>query len=55
MKSKKIKTTISIDKKLWTDFSITVLKKHGGRKKNDIIEQLLGKYIQDNMEKINSE
>ena len=37
----KIKTTITIDKKLWTDFGVIVLKKHGGRKKNDILEQLL--------------
>jgi len=48
MESKKIKTTINIDEKLWTDFSIIVLKKHGGRKKNDIIEQLIKNYIQQN-------
>ena len=44
----KIKTTINIDEKLWTDFSIAVLKKHGGRKKNDVIEQLLREYIEEN-------
>lgn len=48
MEGKKTKTTISIDEQLWTDFSITVLKKHGGRKKNDVIEQLLRKYIEKN-------
>ena len=48
MEGKKVKTTISIDEKLWTDFSITVLKKHGGRKKNDVIEQLLHEYIDEN-------
>ena len=42
----KIKTTISIDEKLWTDFSVVVLKKHGGRKKNDVIEQLIKEYAE---------
>lgn len=46
----KIKTTISIDKKVWTDFSVTVIKKHGGRKKNDIIEQLIREYVKKNEE-----
>jgi len=44
----KIKTTISIDEKLWTDFSVIVIKKHGGRKKNDIIEQLILEYVEKN-------
>lgn len=47
MEGKKVKTTINVDKKLWTDFGVIVLKKHGGRKKNDIIEQLLRKYIEE--------
>ena len=48
MEGKNVKTTISIDEKLWTDFGVIVLKKHGGRKKNDIIEQLLRDYISKN-------
>lgn len=48
MEGKKIKTTISIDEKLWTDFSVLVLQKHGGRKKNDVIEHLLKDYIEEN-------
>ena len=46
MEGKKIKTTISLDGKLWTDFSVIVIKKHGGRKKNDIIEQLIKEYVE---------
>jgi len=45
---KKTKTTISIDEELWTQFGIIVLKKHGGRKKNDVIEQLIRKYVEKN-------
>ena len=48
MEGKKVKTTISLDEKLWTDFSVIVLKKHGGRKKNDIIENLIRAYIEEN-------
>ncbi len=52
MEGKKIKTTINIDGKLWTDFGVIVLKKYGGRKKNDIIEQLLRDYIRENGEEL---
>ena len=48
MDGKKVKTTISIDEEIWTDFGVIVLKKHGGRKKNDIVEQLLRDYIKEN-------
>ena len=48
MEGKKVKTTISLDEKLWTDFSVLVLQKHGGRKKNDIIEQLIRDYVNNN-------
>jgi metal-responsive CopG/Arc/MetJ family transcriptional regulator len=40
-----IKTTINIDKKLWQDFSIKVIKEQGGRKKNDVIIELIRKYL----------
>jgi metal-responsive CopG/Arc/MetJ family transcriptional regulator len=43
---KVIKTTISIDKKLWEDFSIKVIKEKGGRKKNDVIAELLRQYLE---------
>lgn len=41
-----IKTTINIDKKLWEDFSIKVIKDKGGRKKNDVIAELLRQYLE---------
>ena len=40
-----VKTTINIDKKLWQDFSIKVIKEKGGRKKNDVIAYLIRKYL----------
>ena len=47
---KPLKTTINVDTNLWTRFGIIVLKKHGGRKKNDIIEQLIQEYVEKNEE-----
>jgi len=44
---KKIKTTISIEESLWKQFSIKVIEKHGGRMKNDIIEELIQKYLRN--------
>lgn len=41
----KIKTTISIDKDLWTRFIVKVVKLHGGRKGNDIIENMIKEYV----------
>jgi metal-responsive CopG/Arc/MetJ family transcriptional regulator len=41
----KIKTTINIDEDLWKKFSILVIEEHGHRKKNEIIEQLIGEYV----------
>lgn len=42
---KSVKTTINIDKSLWQDFSIKVIKEKGGRKKNDVIADLIRKYL----------
>jgi metal-responsive CopG/Arc/MetJ family transcriptional regulator len=42
---KKVKTTINVDEELWKKFSIKVIQKHGGRKKNDVIEELIQKYL----------
>ncbi|MCW4013225.1 MAG: hypothetical protein NWF07_09585 [Candidatus Bathyarchaeota archaeon] len=50
MSGKKVKTSININEQVWTDFSVVVIKKHGGRKKNDVIEQLLIDYIRENEE-----
>lgn len=48
MKVKKIKTTIDVPEQLWKDFSIKVIQKHGGRKKNDVIQELLEEYVRSN-------
>lgn len=40
-----VKTTISVDKKIWEDFSIKVIKEKGGRKKNDVIIELIKEYL----------
>jgi metal-responsive CopG/Arc/MetJ family transcriptional regulator len=42
-----VKTTIDIPEELWKKFSIKVIQEHGGRKKNDVIEELLKKYVAD--------
>lgn len=44
---KKVKTTIDIPEDLWRKFSVRVIEKHGGRKKNDVIQDLLEKYLED--------
>jgi metal-responsive CopG/Arc/MetJ family transcriptional regulator len=44
---KKVKTTIEMPEDLWRKFSIRVIEKHGGRKKNDVIQELLEKYIEE--------
>jgi metal-responsive CopG/Arc/MetJ family transcriptional regulator len=41
-----IKTTINVDKELWKKFNIKVIEKHGGRKMNDVIAQLLRQYLE---------
>lgn len=43
--TKKVKTTINVDEDLWKKFSIKVIEKHGGRKKNDVVEELLEEYV----------
>lgn len=45
MQKVKTKTSINIDEELWKRFSIRVIEKHGGRKKNDVTEELLEKYL----------
>lgn len=44
----KIKTSFTIDEKLWKDFSIKVLKEKGGRKVSIVLEELIKKYIDEN-------
>lgn len=40
-----VKTTISVDEDLWREFSILVIKKHGYRAKNSVIESLIKEYV----------
>lgn len=47
---RKIKTTIDMPEDLWKKFSIKVIQQHGGRKKNDVIEELIRKYTDDDEE-----
>lgn len=44
---KSVKTTINMDEDLWKKFSIKVIQEKGGRKKNDVIEELIKKYLKD--------
>ncbi len=42
-----VKTTIDIPEELWKKFSIKVIEDHGGRKKNDVITELIKKYLKE--------
>lgn len=42
-----VKTTIDIPEELWKKFSIKVIEEYGGRKKNDVIEDLIKKYLKE--------
>lgn len=46
-----IKTSISVDEKLWKNFSITVLQNEGNRKLSEVIESLIEQYIKNNERK----
>ena len=41
-----VKTTINLPEKTWKDFSIKVIREQGGRKKNDVIVELIKKYTE---------
>jgi metal-responsive CopG/Arc/MetJ family transcriptional regulator len=44
---KTVKTTINIDENLWRRFSVKVIEQYGGRKKNDVIEDLIKRYLKE--------
>ena len=46
-----VKTTIDIPDEKWKKFSIRVIEEHGGRKKNDVIEELIDKYLREENKK----
>jgi len=45
--SRMVKTTIDIPEELWKEFSIRVIQEYGGRKKNDVIRELIQKYLDE--------
>jgi metal-responsive CopG/Arc/MetJ family transcriptional regulator len=49
------KTTIDIDDELWKKFSIAVIQKHGNRKKNDVVAELIKEYVKKNKESDSSQ
>jgi len=51
IKMRTIKTTINIDEELWKKFSIVVIQEEGYRKKNEIIEELIRKYVEQKEKK----
>lgn len=46
METKKVKTTIDMPEDLWRKFSVAVIEKDSGRKKNEVIEELK-KYLNE--------
>jgi len=40
-----VKTTIDLPDDVWKKFSIKVIEEYGGRKKNEVIEQLIKEYL----------
>ena len=42
-----VKTTIALPDELWKKFSIKVIEEYGGRKKNDVIQELIQAWISD--------
>jgi metal-responsive CopG/Arc/MetJ family transcriptional regulator len=46
-----VKTTINIDDELWKKFSIRVIEEYGGRKKTDVITELIEEYLKKSPKK----
>lgn len=44
---KMVKTTIDLSETMWKDFTIKVVQKEGGRKKNEVIQRLIQKYLDE--------
>jgi hypothetical protein len=42
-----VKTTIDIPDDKWKKFSIKVIEEYGGRKKNDVIEALIDRFLKE--------
>jgi metal-responsive CopG/Arc/MetJ family transcriptional regulator len=46
-----VKTTIDIRDELWKKFSIKVIEEYGGRKKNDVITDLIQQWVNQQITK----
>jgi metal-responsive CopG/Arc/MetJ family transcriptional regulator len=42
-----VKTTIDLPEDVWKRFSVKVIEERGGRKKNDVIVELIRNYIKE--------
>ena len=42
-----VKTTIDIPDDKWKKFRIKVIEEYGGRKKNDVIEELIDRFLKE--------
>jgi metal-responsive CopG/Arc/MetJ family transcriptional regulator len=42
---KRIKTSISIDEELWTEFCVKVVRTKGNRKLSDVLEEIISDYL----------
>jgi metal-responsive CopG/Arc/MetJ family transcriptional regulator len=40
-----VKTTITLPEQMWKDLAVKVIQEKGGRKKNDVIQELIQKYL----------
>lgn len=40
-----VKTTISLPEEMWKGLAVKVIQEKGGRKKNDVIQELIQKYL----------
>ncbi|MDE1854667.1 MAG: hypothetical protein KGI38_13185, partial [Thaumarchaeota archaeon] len=44
-KIKMVKTTINLPEAMWRDFAIKIIQTEGGRKKNEVIQRLIQKFL----------
>lgn len=40
-----VKTTITLPEEMWKELAVKVIQEKGGRKKNDVIQELIQKYL----------
>jgi metal-responsive CopG/Arc/MetJ family transcriptional regulator len=40
-----VKTTIDLPEDMWKQFTVKVIQENGGRKKNEVIQRLIQKYL----------